>query len=541
MKGVDLTFKDFLGKFDDFGKGEWLTVYSNNREDKEESSGFYSALISQARIKKSLEDPSWDLHIGDGFPGYTFYFENGKEIATYLRCSDEGVEPLVIKRGFHGMKDGYWEVSEEFRFYFNLYEDRLNNKFVYIDDNGDDEDVVIITNKEIKIKSRLIKEFLAVKKMILALFFDFNRFSNKKIEDLGIKEYHEVKKGKDFIYSIGARNWDAFLDDSRKAQGFLMGKKLIFGLKDYKPSMFNREKKSYVDFIIGVDDDGKEILYTSNEDELANYFGKNKGKPHYLTPVLFKKEVLIKYYAQPNKYSIEDGYLRCGGLWGLRMDNNSEDFVMAFLGDLGHLSYNEQLYWRTFNLKTKGKMSSVAWSRGFEAQFADPQKSDLYFKYKFPEFQKAWEKKFGWNFFMPLSKADEHYYKSLHLPLTDEQKEFDEQVLSLVKVLIDSLNEEKLAKTIILKMNKEKNLKGIGKLDLFLKTSGVNSPKMIEFLKNLQNLRSSGVAHRKGSEYEKAKRFFSMNDKELSKVFNDILIKSIWVLNTLENRFLKNK
>ena len=72
MDTVDLTFKDFLEKFEDFGKCEWLTVYSNNREDEKESSGFYSALISRARIKKSLEDPSWDLHIGDGFPTIGF-------------------------------------------------------------------------------------------------------------------------------------------------------------------------------------------------------------------------------------------------------------------------------------------------------------------------------------------------------------------------------------------------------------------------------------------------------------------------------------
>ena len=132
MSEIDLKFNDFLGKFDEFGKGEWIIAYSSHRDDKDESSDFYCALIAENRIEKSLSDPSWDLSIGSGLPGFSFHFEDGKEIGTYSRCSDDGIEPLVIWRGFHGMKDGYWEVSEEFRFYFNLYEDRRNKKFILL-------------------------------------------------------------------------------------------------------------------------------------------------------------------------------------------------------------------------------------------------------------------------------------------------------------------------------------------------------------------------------------------------------------------------
>lgn len=534
-KEVDLTFADFLGKFDSLGKGEWITCYSSHRDDSEEWSTFYCALISNGRVAKSLDDPSWDLSIGNGLPGFSFHFENGKEIGTYYNCSDEGVIPLVFWRSFHGMKDGYHEILEEFRHYFNLYEDRKNNKFIAIDDNGDDEDVILMSDKEILIKLRLIKEFLAVKKMQLALFFDFNRFSEKTIEELKIKEYHEHKKGDDFVYSIGARNWDSFGDDKKKSQGFLMGKKLISGLKDFEPKLFNKDNKKFVDFIIEIDDDGKEITHTCDEEKLANFFGKNKGAPYFVTPVFFKKDVLTKYYSQPEKYSVEDGYLRCGGMWGLRMDNNHSEFVMAFLGDLGHLSHNEQLYWRSFNVATKEKMSYTAWARGFEAKFTDPEKSDLFFKQKFTSFQEEWEKKFNWKFFRPLAKEDEHHFKTLCVPLTNEQKEFDEQVLSLTKVFIDSLNEKELEKNLTI----ANGAKGIDKLEAFLNSKKVRFNGLIEFLRNLQELRSTGVAHLKGSKYEKVKSAFLIGDKDLSKVFDDIMIKCIWTLNTLESHFIK--
>lgn len=537
MTELDLTFKDFLDKFNVFGEGEWLTVYSGKKDDDEESLYFYSGLISPAHLKASLEDPSWDIQIGDGQPGFSYTFGAGGESeGTYSKSSDDGLEPLVIKRNFGGIKDGYWEVSEEFRLYFNLFEDKKNSKFILIDDDGDEEEVVIMDENEIKIKTKLIKKYLAVKKMSLALYFDLGRFSNRTLDQLGLKENHEQKKGDDYIYSIGVSPWDGYYLNQKRSFGSLRGKKIIGGLKDYHPSFFEKKDKKYIDFVIDIDSDGKEVLFTCNDDELSNYFGKNVGKPHYLTPVVFNKEVLTKYYSQPDKYSVEDGYLRCGGLWGLRMDNNSEEQVMVYLGDLGGLSYKEQLHWRSYNLSTKGRMSHVAWSRDFESEFTDPQKSDLYFKYKLDEFQKEWEKKYGWRLFLPLEKGDEHYLQSLHLPLTNGQKEFDEQVLSLVKVIIDSLNEKKLGEG----LSVGPDTKGIGKFESFLASKGLKFPQMIEFLKSLQMLRSGGVAHRKGEKYEKIKDYFLIGKKDLSVVFDDILMKSIWTLNTLDRHLLHN-
>jgi len=60
---------------------------------------------------------------------------------------------------------------------------------------------------------------------------------------------------------------------------------------------------------------------------------------------------------------------------------------------------------------------------------------------------------------------------------------------------------------------------------------------MIDFLKTLQSLRSKGSAHRKGSDYKKIYEKFDKGN--LSKTFENILIQSIWMLNTIENKILK--
>lgn len=530
---VDLSFKDFIEKIGDFGKTEWLTVYSNTNYDKEDSPCFYCALLPQSRIKKALSDQSWDMSIGDGLPGFEFVFQDGKEIGTYARFSSSGIEPLVISRSFHGMKPDYREISEEFRLYFNLYCDVRKGKYLFIDENGDDEVVIIMEENEIKIKLRLIKEFLSAKNMQLALYFDITRHSSKSLSENGLKPENEVISGEDYIYSRWLDNYENFGTRAKwKTVSLLMGKKIIGGLKDFQPKLIARNKE-YTEYAIGVDENGKERLFTCNEEHLANYFGKNPDSPHYLTPILFKRDVMLKYYSQPSKYIINDGHLTCGGMWSLPIDNNHSEYISVFLGDLGKLEHKEQLYWKGFNVAGKGTVSHVAWERAFMGEFANPEKSDLYFKQKFSSFKKKWQEEKGWDLFLPLSEADEHCLSTLRIPLTNEQKEFDEQVLSITKIMIDSLNEKELSKGLTL----DTAAKGLDKLEAFFTFKNISFEEMMIFLRSLQNLRSACVAHRKGKQYEKIKKYFNIGEKDLPEVLDDILIKCIWVLNTLESEW----
>ena len=47
---------------------------------------------------------------------------------------------------------------------------------------------------------------------------------------------------------------------------------------------------------------------------------------------------------------------------------------------------------------------------------------------------------------MPLSVSDRHFFTSIRSLLTNEQSEFDSQILALAKIVIDSLNTEELRK-----------------------------------------------------------------------------------------------
>ncbi len=241
-------------------------------------------------------------------------------------------------------------------------------------------------------------------------------------------------------------------------------------------------------------------MYSSDPAELDNSFAINPDNYYYLTPIFFRKEVLNKYYSQPQKYKVSDGYLWCGDLWALRMDNNHPEYIVVWLGDLGKdLPYREQIYWKTFNLPPEGGVSKTCYTRHIMGEFAEPESPDLRFKQELSEFKKRWEKKHGWSLFLELDQKDQHHLTALHVPTTEDQAEFDNQVLSLTKILVDSLNEAELMKRI---SGATDCAKGIDKLQMFFQESNIREgDSVVSFLRDLQALRSTGVGHRKGKKY----------------------------------------
>ncbi|MDO6435833.1 hypothetical protein Q4534_00375 [Cyclobacterium sp. 1_MG-2023] len=185
-------------------------------------------------------------------------------------------------------------------------------------------------------------------------------------------------------------------------------------------------------------------------------------------------------------------------------------------------------------------MSSTYYKTMIEGSWAGyPETHDLYFKFKYEDFNKKWEDKFGWKFYKPLAAEDKHLYTSLHIPTTNNVKAFCEQVLTIVKLTIDRLNEKQLQNEITI----EKGDKGITKLEKFLKIYEIEIPQMFEFLRNLQSLRSGLMAHtfsKSDKNCKKAIAYFALNDENYIEVAKEILIKSVFTLNTLENQFKLN-
>jgi hypothetical protein len=236
----------------------------------------------------------------------------------------------------------------------------------------------------------------------------------------------------------------------------------------------------------------------------------------------------LPHYADPAKYRVEDGSVFCGGLWSLRMDNNHQEYVVVYLGDLGHLSANEQLYWKSYNVVPDGGVSEVAFRRGILGEWTDPDEPALTFKLAYSQFREAWRRSFGWDLFKPLSPEDEHHWKALHVPASENQKDFDEQVMALSKLMVERLNEKEIAKNVQL----EDGDKGITKFGKYLDHVGLPKDQLITFLRNLNGLRS-GPAHVKGKDYQRAAEHFGVQDKGFVEAFANMLTEATLLLTQL--------
>lgn len=521
---------------DKLGVGAWIPLFVHEIHPKRKDDFFlFSAIAPEDSIDEILAQYQWEIMIDSFSPGFVFYRNGETKKADYLRFGrEDGIEPILIQRHFYGIKEPFFDLSEEFRHLYNLYHDRHENKYVIILDDGNEEDVVRISDNLIEINARYLKEFLALKKACLVLYFNIDRFVSGQFSEMGTDIIREIKKSDKFICEISISD-NPIKPKNGGIFSRMLGKKIITGFPDFHPENFRPgevNRNSYIEFIIGTDTDGNEITYTCNESELANYFGKNKGKPNYTTPVFFKREVLEKYYANPEKYSIQDGVLFCGGLWLLRLDNNHEKYVIVMLGDLGHLSLAEQQYWRSYNIRPDGGFSEVGFKRGFLGEFTDPSMKDLQFKSKYSTFQETWKEKYGWHLFLPLEEKDSHYFKKIRIPLKESQSEFDELVLAITKVLIDSINERKIQDLLSSRIQDEK---GISKLQRLLVEKGIlDYETHIEFLRDLQKLKSTTASHRKGGEYYSIAKKWGIGDRRYRDVFSDILERSIQLLDYLE-------
>jgi hypothetical protein len=522
------------------GSELWIEIFLRRASESEKTS-VYTALIPNHKVDQVFQDASWDLSIGSGLPSCTkYYTEDGEQVVYHRFGNQDGIEPIIMYRDFHGIRPNVIELQEEFRYFHNLFHDIKNNQYIKIGEGGNEEVVVRLENGKVSARLKEVRQFLAIKEMCLAVYFDIDRFSSVAISSIS-QDQRMVEYREDLLfYRISVSEYDFPSKSGVTSFSRLLGKKIIPGFSKNRSGIwpYKTEEERYVEYIIGQDLDGQNIYYSSNPDLLGNYYGANPNAPQYLTPVFFHREVMIKYFSSPGRYSVEDNYLRCGGLWGLCIDNNHPEYIIVFLGDLGRdLSYEEQLYWRSFNILPDGAISTVNYRRSFLAEFTDPEQVDLIFKMNYENFQERWFKNNGWYLFRPLSQDDKYLFDILRIPLLDEQIELDSQVLALTKLLIDSLNEEEIEKAT---GGSDLNIKGgISKFQKYLESNAFpETESKIKFLRNLQSLRSAGVGHRKGEKYTKIAKDFNLDTQDIVAVFAGILNDAVSLLIALSAHFL---
>jgi hypothetical protein len=475
--------------------GEWLPLWLSEWQ-KTFNFGISAALAPISYRPTAVSGPGWDLNPGAHAPGFSQSYEGGPRApkTEYHRLSCEPVEPLVIDHQFHGVRPDFFELSEELRMYHNLAPGGADGELVKFDDAGMSSVAAHVDAGSVEIKTILVRQFQAAKQMDLLLFID------------SVVYYDPASPTPE------DQTWQTDVLNATLNSGDGLDKPFTRFLATHVVPPWPLERcgvwpfeprdSHFPDFIVGIDADGQPQRFTCDPDRVGNYFGRNPNAPLYVTPVHFRRDVLAKYYDRPDLYSIEDGYLRCAGLWGIRIDNDLPDQVIVMLGDLGRdLPAPERDYWRSFNVPPSGGFSETAFRRGFLAEFADPSAADLRIQNEYRQLETAWREHFGWPLYREAQSGDAHLLGSLRRPLHDTDTEFEELVRTATKLVIDLLNERELARSLPPGPPDER---GIAKLERWLRVNGYGEvDRDIRLLRNLQNVRSKGAAHSKGSDYER--------------------------------------
>ena len=508
----------------------FVCVYS--REEPRNGFHTYCFLLPQESAEKFLKELGWTHRSGDFRPRLECVWESGEKIREVYYLSngtDSGAQALVHSRHFWGLRSALSEVSEEFRLFHNLYHDVMRNVLLHCDVHAVEHEVVRISDDRVEIQLRFLVEFLRAKQMHLAMQWDGAYWCNYSLGELDLERVEKEQHGANFHWLISAR--DDLPTDECKCMSRLLGKALILcpGPVEHRNPL-DEDGAAASSFIIGQNERGEPVTANCTP-EVSNGFE--------LEPVFFKRKVLRKYFDDPRTFSVEDGYLRCGSLWGLQLDNDHPKYVIVFLKDLQMLPAADREHWRSFNILPDGSMSETCFRRNIRAEFADPKMPDLQLKYLYPCVNKAWEKIYGWPLWCDPVEQDRYVFSQAHVCLSDDQAEFDQQNGLLAKLLNDFLNEDAIKAAL---KTQPANPGGLNRLQQFLLEAGhADADKRIRPLRTAQALRSSGSAHGKGSEYTKALERAELNKLPIIDASRKLFAGAVDFLEWLKADVIKNK
>lgn len=521
---------------------EWLTVL-NTPSNGSQDCAIYSTLVSLDKVNYP------HFYFDDYCPSGSLvaWFSTEEYQETFGIDKDRNGNSYLIIDQNPGTTEGK-ELYQKFRYSLNLEYDAEKGEYFFHDRTNDNEKVVVvvINGNWVKIRFKQLQRFLKSEEMYLAVRFNCSEHSRFSMEDLGVNQHHVDSENKEL--TDGHLYWRYTYRESYKDEYQTESILDVIRLIGYAKIPKNR-----TGFIVGYDEYGSEIRYELHDIRGAIY--QNIGWSSNPIFVCFKKEVLDKYYIQDSKYSVGDLLLT----WQdegtvqhlLPIDDDHDTVVQVILSHLALLPYEEQVHWQMHNIGPNGNPSETYFNRYVPGRTpTESNRPEHRFRNRYTKLSQLCNKILGWNLLRPLEDNDEYRLRCLRIPSSDEQKDFDDLVLSLATILIDSLNQDRIRKLIPKKEKekldqkrqnpKENDPGSIDYFDVYLRSCNVTNLEIyISFLRKLQRLRSMGSAHRKGSKYQKhISKDFGIENHEYRKGFKRILQQAVEYLEFL-NRIVE--
>lgn len=519
----------------------WVTICTSRT---------YSALVADDYLPEVMKSYNWDINHTQSKGVIN---ESDGKLLRYDHYYEEGVYPLVYVHEERGSFPKHYTIKEELLNFYNLRElikPNQEHSWMQVDESGNMKEIINITPQEANIRKEYLQEFMAVKHLHLVVYLDEMTYDNRTYKELGIKPIHnKIVKSSQTIFNYTNLEQFAYCGNY-KSGAWVQGKSVLnYDESDIK-GLWQPSKETYANFIV-LGKDGSPVLSTCEESKLSNRFVEKPGAASTLDLSYFSKDVLDRYYGNPKRFEVNEGYIN-GPDWMLRVDNDrTDDLIAVTLVDLGRLPEFEQRYWQLFNVDppVRNMLSPTTYKRWFLGEASDTAFApDHLFKHLYEKFQTEWQKSHDWYLIKPLSPSVEYNLSTLHSLSDENEQDFKAQILALTMILIESINTEGIRDHLdtnneALKdfaAQKDINLKekasGINILEQFLVSHGGDNGKVISLLRNLQDLRSTRFAHRPdstGKKYARAAAFFKLDTMTLKNAYDRKLLLAVEAMQIL--------
>lgn len=298
--------------------------------------------------------------------------------------------------------------------------------------------------------------------------------------DLIFSDFHELVTGVDIeikglpMLYCGSCDKSFFPDDSRFAVIHLHEQ----AFKKSSNKVTVTRNKTNQDFGFGV----APFIYDSDDYKYIPGL-KRPWDEGFLTPVFFKREVLLKYESSPTYRlgfaSTTYGKIRRNDDFSMPFGINKNGKVVMWLGDIARLPDSEQYYLRSENIESDHSIGSEFYYGQIECIFTDLSKEDALFKSR-STFLEVCFNKFG----IKIAYLDIEVFDLsvvFNAPVVDTQKERRHVADTLNKIYLESFDNKALGDVISQLGGDPKSLDSIKRLQktIELSCSGVDIPTLM--------------------------------------------------------------
>ena len=434
-------------------------------------------------------------------------------------------EALIVQRSFAGFEGekSYYELSQKFSHIFDLHFVSHMQAWCRLDEHGDVEPVVKITNLPkgatgyagtiITVSRQILDEYLLAGRFALVRAFDFTRYEPKNFNGWGDSRVQQEISDDEFGYQLTVQSG---------VGSYLRGVQIVRPLEIieecYSRLRHGRDNEQYASFIAQDAKNSVIAEISCAPGATANYFTQSE-LPFEVTPAFFRPEVLQKYKADSIKYTVEERSIHCRGTWSLKTyDINDAGQVHTYLVYLRSLPYQEQLYWKSFNEKPRAPISKRAFTTDIMGDWFleyNGLQSLLHLTRRLDRAAVRWWK---------LKSAD--LIDNVHYPVTAATEEWANEILTLDQLLVEGLETKWLRETADkLSQSPQPNEASLKLLERCLVGVGFDEDEAKATsapLRELHHLRSKVKGHARGSEAETLKSAALKTHGSYKKHFEDM-------------------